>query len=299
MSASPTGSRAATRRIPRHARLTNSGKSGPARSGTTVAAISCAGMMPQHAHDRLFRANNPWERSMQFGNQSSGQRSALAAHRGVTITPLSRRFLPPTTAVAFAGQSAGSRPDIHAYRQIDPWRTEGCRGGEGRSIRTRLEPDRSWRVISAALFGVSARFVGGFAACGEIAISGFLLAFMSWTMAQVLAGCAAYGQAMHPCVIEDDTRERRDSGASAPDEPTPLPRTHEQRFCLESIVRSKTQRVDPPVWGAPIAPPWRKLRSRMCRAVAELRTLDDRSPRDLQLPRRDIEQIGRHGDRCQ
>ena len=40
--------------------------------------------------------------------------------------------------------------------------------------------------------------VAGFAACAEVAFPNFLLAVVSWIFAQVLEGCAAYGEAMYP-----------------------------------------------------------------------------------------------------
>ena len=43
--------------------------------------------------------------------------------------------------------------------------------------------------------------VAGFAACAAAAFPNFLLAVMSWTFAQVLAGCAAYGEAMYPGLV--------------------------------------------------------------------------------------------------
>jgi uncharacterized protein YjiS (DUF1127 family) len=202
------------------------------------------------------------------------------------------------------------RPHVHSYQPIDLDRTEGCRAGEGRLIRTRPEQNRSWRIIPAAAFGVSARLVGGLAACGEIAFSGFLLAFMSWTIAQVLAGCAAYAQAMYPCEIEDESRARMDSPACAPRESVPLPQWRKPQsvaavFAVDCVVQSETPRVDPPGWSASIASLWGELRSRISRqrarrlTIAELCALDDRSLRDIGLCRGDIEHIARHGDRCE
>jgi hypothetical protein len=49
--------------------------------------------------------------------------------------------------------------------------------------------------------------VAGFAACGEVAFPRLLVVVMSWTIAQVLAGCAAYAAARDPCFL--------DSGKSA------------------------------------------------------------------------------------
>jgi uncharacterized protein YjiS (DUF1127 family) len=246
---------------------------------------------------------------MQFEKQLPGHRSplALAAHRDTTTTFLSPRFSSSNAAATLVGRSSALRPHVHSCQPIDPGRIEGCRAGRGRLIRTGPEQDRSLRIIPAAMFGVSARLVGGLAACGEIAFSGFLLAFMSWTIAQVLAGCAAYAQAMYPCVAEDEPRARMDGPAR---EPVPLPQSRKPRFvaapvAVECVVRSKTPRVDPPAWNASIASLWGKFRSRLGRqlarrvTIAELRALDDRSLRDIGLCRGDIEHFARHGDRCE
>ena len=49
-------------------------------------------------------------------------------------------------------------------------------------------------VAAAARFIVKA--AAGFAACAEVAVANFLLTVVSWTFAQALAGCAAYGEAI-------------------------------------------------------------------------------------------------------
>lgn len=151
---------------------------------------------------------------MQFEKQLPRRRSplALASHRDGKITFLPSRFSSSSAGATFAGRSAAARPRVHSYQSIDLRRTDGRRTGEDGSIRTWPEQDRSWRFIRATMFGVSARVIGVFAGYGEIAFSGVLFAFMSWTIAQVLAGCAAYAQAMYPCVIDEERpRERTDS----------------------------------------------------------------------------------------
>lgn len=151
---------------------------------------------------------------MQFEKQLPRHRSplTLAAHRDGKITFLSSRFSSSDPTATFAGRSATVRPHVHSCQSSDLRRTDGRRAGADRSIQTWREQDRAWRVIRAAMFGVSARVIGTFAGCGEIAFSGFLFAFMSWTIAQVLAGCAAYSQAMYPCVFDEELpRERTDS----------------------------------------------------------------------------------------
>lgn len=244
---------------------------------------------------------------MQLRRQSSAQRPllVLAAHRGVPITSRSPLIASSNAVGKFSG------PLVHSYQPIDLRRIDGRRAGEGGSSRIQTEPDKSWRVVPAAIFGFSARFFGGFAACGEFAFSGFLFAFMSWTIAEVLAGCAAYAQAMYPCVIEDEPRERLGIAAPTTSEPVALPPTRGYRsvaadpVVVAYIVRSETPRVDPPRWSALIAGLWREFRSEIGReiarrrAIAELRALDDRSLRDVGLSRCDIDRVARYGDRCE
>jgi len=251
---------------------------------------------------------------MQHENQLPAHRSplTLAVHRDGKITFLFSRSSPSNAAATIAGRSSALRPHVHSYPSIGLRRPQTRRTGEDRSIRTWPEQDRSWRFIPAAMFGMSARVIGAFAGCGEIAFSGFLLAFMSWTFAQVLAGCAAYAQAMYPCVIdEDQARERTDSPEGARSEPIPLPLMRKDRSAaaapvrVEHVARLETSRVDPPARAASIAALWRGLRSRIARqrasrlAIAELRSLDDRSLQDVGLLRCDLEHIAGHGDRCE
>lgn len=248
---------------------------------------------------------------MQREKQLTGHRSqlALAAYRNVTTTSLPRRISSPRVAT-FAGRPAALRPQVYSYQPADLDRTEGGRAGEGSTIRMRPEPGRSWRVIPAALFGVSTRLVGGFAACGEIAFSGFLSAFMSWTIAQVLAGCAAYAQAMYPTAIDIEPRPHVDGPAGKPGELVLLRQPRKSRsgaaaVAAECIGQSETARVDPAGWLASMASLWERFRSGMGRrrarrlAIAELRALDDRSLQDIGLSRCDIERVSRYGDRCE
>ena len=59
-------------------------------------------------------------------------------------------------------------------------------------------PRRSDRMLAVI------RTVGGFAARSQAALADSLLAAMSWTIAQILAGCAEYCQAMYPTFVEPE-----------------------------------------------------------------------------------------------
>jgi uncharacterized protein YjiS (DUF1127 family) len=234
----------------------------------------------------------------------TGQRDAR------TISPSPSLSL-STTGPAFAGRSRALRPDVHSFQQIDLRRGEGYRTSEGTPIRTRPEQDASWRAIPTAMFGIGVRVIEGFAATGEIVFSGFLLAFMSWTMAEVLAGCAAYAQAMYPCYVEDETGGQADRGGPADAEHFPPSPSHQTAaavtvpVAVEYIALSEPPGVALRGWSASISLLAAKLWSRVRRerdrrlAMAELRSLDDRALRDIGICRGDIECFARDGDRCE
>ena len=94
---------------------------------------------------------------MQFEEQLPRHRSplTLAAHRDGKITFLSSRFSSSDPTATFAGRSATVRPHVHSCQSSDLRRTDGRRAGADRSIQTWREQDRAWRVIRAAMFGVS------------------------------------------------------------------------------------------------------------------------------------------------
>jgi uncharacterized protein YjiS (DUF1127 family) len=160
------------------------------------------------------------------------------------------------------------------------------------------------------VIGLTAKAVGRCATFGEVAFSGILLAALSWTFSQALAGCAAYAEAMYPNFVDlgehgdrhdpvDGTQSRRGipdrlqnhSSAAAPVE-------------AEYIERPQETRTSSPAWSASIASLVVKFRSRIRHerdrrlAIMELRALDDRTLRDIRISRCDIEYFARHGDRC-
>jgi hypothetical protein len=58
--------------------------------------------------------------------------------------------------------------------------------------------DARWRPTIAAKSGLMVKTVPGIVACSENACENFLVSILSWTFAQFLEGCAAYGKAMYP-----------------------------------------------------------------------------------------------------
>lgn len=237
----------------------------------------------------------------------TGQRDAR------TISPSSGLSL-STTGAAFVRRYRGVGPHVYSFQQIDLHRGESHRTSGGAPIRTRTEQDAPGRVIPAAIFRGSVWVIGALAATGEIVFSGFLLAFMSWTMAEVLAGCAAYAQAMYPCYVEDELVGQGDVGHGNSGNPSgmkPVLRSPSRRtesavtvpVAVECAVRSEARGVASPDWSAssvtsPAGKLWLRVRAMRDRrlAMAELRSLDDRALRDIGICRCDIECFARHGD---
>jgi hypothetical protein len=143
---------------------------------------------------------------MRFKNQLPGGPSlhGFALHGAAqTITPT----LPVANAgVTRAGQptAMGQRLRSHleiVHRAEADDRIASC---DDDGIGTVSERDACWSAILAERFRVVMKAIGGFAARGEAAFESVLLAAMSWTVAQVLAGCAEYCQAMYPTFAELD-----------------------------------------------------------------------------------------------
>jgi uncharacterized protein YjiS (DUF1127 family) len=250
---------------------------------------------------------------MHFEKQLPGNLSPLSfsAYRDARTISRSPRLSSSNTGPACAGSTGALRPHVQSFQQIDLRRGEGYRASERTAIRTRPERDASWRAIPTAMFGIGARVIEGFAATGEIVFSGFLLAFMSWTMAEVLAGCAAYAQAMYPCFVEDEPVGQGDRGNPSGAKPVLRSPSRQIEFTLvvpvavEYVVRSEAPGAASPGWSASITSLAGKLwsRARAVRerrlAMAELRSLDDRALRDIGISRCDIEYFARDGDRCE
>jgi len=168
------------------------------------------------------------------------------------------------------------------------------RNGNIITLRSPPEADPSWRAVSAAVSALMTRVATGVAICTEVAFPNVLFAVMSWTIAQALAGCAAYAEAMYPGYVEHV--DRNDPPRDAPSRCSgALPAEG------ECVVRPEAARPSSVDLRALIG----GFRSRMRRgrdrrlAMAELRALDDRSLRDIGISRSDIDYIARRGDRCE
>ena len=82
-------------------------------------------------------------------------------------------------------RNEASRDSIHLTTEIS-------------ALPASSEDDAPRRSTVAAASQLRVKTVAGFAARAAVAFPNFLLAVVSWTFAQALAGCAAYGEAMYP-----------------------------------------------------------------------------------------------------
>ena len=278
-----------------------SGTRKAARRVTTVALISSAGILRQHAQGRVSRANSFRERSMQFDKQFHGGRS-------------------PFVLTGHGDEASRCSTEISA-------------------LPASSEDDAPRRSTVAAASQLKVKTVAGFAACAAVAFPNFLLAVVSWTFAQALAGCAAYGEAMYPGLVGvGEPVDQSDPVRGTPSEhgnPSQLPsrtsglseispiandgirgrgpilvsrQTQSSAAALvktESVERSERTRAAAAGWSTSIASFLASLRSRIRRgrdsrlAIAELRALDDRRLRDIGISRCDIEHPAGRGDRCE
>jgi uncharacterized protein YjiS (DUF1127 family) len=201
------------------------------------------------------------------------------------------------------------------------------------------EDDVLGRSTVAAAAQLMVKAGAGFAACAGVAFPNFLLAVVSWTFAQALAGCAAYGEAMYPGFVgvgepvdqrdpvrgtqsEHENPNQLQSRTSGPSEISPIANdgirgrrpflvSRQTQFSAtalvktEDIERSEKTRAAAAGWSTSIASFLANLRSRIRRgrdsrpAIAELRAFDDRGLRDIGISRCDIEHPAGHGDRCE
>ena len=76
--------------------------------------------------------------------------------------------------------------------------------------------DAPWRSMLAWRFLAAIEPIGSLAARGAAALSGALLAAMSWIIAQIITGCAEYCQAMYPTFVELDELTESHDATNAP-----------------------------------------------------------------------------------
>jgi len=118
-----------------------------------------------------------------------------------TIAPL---FMTnPGNARAGTSKASGQRLRSH-LKVVDRAEADDRLASGEAAIRKSSGPEASRRSIFAGRFRAAVRAIGGFAVHGAAAFESIVLAVMSFAIAEMLAGCAAYCQAMYPTFVEPD-----------------------------------------------------------------------------------------------
>jgi uncharacterized protein YjiS (DUF1127 family) len=274
-----------------------------ARCVTAVALIRPAGMLRKHARDSISRSSVPWEKSMPFAKKLSNK---LARHQ--------------------------SRSQIRLPRQIYRTAVSDCPSNCDRPLLASSREDTSPPAILEALPCLMVKAVARFAEHVSTAFPNLLLAIISWTVAEFLAGCTAYAKAMYPAPQMAD--ERVDSSVPLPAACPPLDILPPKELGLILIAGNRNRSIgskelcfrlgqtDAVAGAAPdtenVASPTKgpeagsscppsiiasaiSLLARLRRAqaqrqaIVELQRLDHRMLRDIGISRCDVDHIARHG----
>jgi uncharacterized protein YjiS (DUF1127 family) len=250
---------------------------------TAVARNRGYGIVRKHGCRRTSHANLLWEKSMPFAKSSPCHRS--------------RSQIEPAR-----------RTSQHAVRDLNS-------NGERALVIPLSQRRAPTRPAAMTMSAMATKALNGISHFAEHTLPDFLVAVFSWIITETLAGCTAYAESLYPIPPAPEAAE------PALDE-TPRRRAPE-RLSLVSI----HARLDIVTCGKPTLAPtfdhadddsfaqpqrrpgalWRycsslgmfiaacALRVRRARArrqaIAELRTLDDRSLRDIGLSTCDIEYI--------
>jgi hypothetical protein len=99
------------------------------------------------------------------------------------------------------------RKRLPASRWPTDRRTNAARRYPMRPVTTHANPTSERTSANGGSWWPSRlmlKVVGTLASCSDIAFHSVILSVMSWTVAQVLEGCAAYAQGMYPYALEPD-----------------------------------------------------------------------------------------------
>jgi uncharacterized protein YjiS (DUF1127 family) len=158
-----------------------------------------------------------------------------------------------------------------------------------------LPQDASRRRIPPALSSLTV--TAATTLCAGNAFPGLLLAVFSWLIAEFLAACAAYGQAMH---APPQAAVSPPADAPGPEE---VKSSRDARPRLTPIsTQANRDAARNPAPRHPLrlaAACWSRIRQAQTRrrTMEELKNLDDRSLRDIGLCQSDVEHIARYGAR--
>ena len=216
-------------------------------------------------------------------------------------------------------RNKASRDSIHLTREVS-------------ALPASSEEDAPRRSTVAAASQLIVRTVAGF-------LPNFLLAVVSWTFAQALAGCAAYGEAMYPGFVGmGEPVDQRDPVQGAPSERGNLNQLQSRTSGLseissiandeirrrrpflvsrqtqsssaalvktEHLERSEKPRAASAGWRAFVMSFLARFRARIRRrrqgrvAIPELGAFDDRALRDTEFSSCEIEHPADRRDRCE
>lgn len=234
--------------------------------------------MQQHEQARLSEANRYWEMLVQFRNRIYYERSSLRVVKYRDETPTFLTYSPAQAGSMHAGQFAVLERRVQCPRVIQRPASPHDRIQAGsEALRAPSRAVRWWRAVTAVTFGLTARVVGEFHARTEITFSSVLLAILSWTISQILAGYAAYARTIHPYpACMDVSVDRDDPASGSPPEQSGKQQTR----------TLKASRDISPGAGEESRSSGRLLQWRQAR------------PGVRDEPRRDIGYVSRHGDHC-
>lgn len=192
---------------------------------------------------------------------------------------------------------------------------------------SRQDPPRP--AILAAVPSLMVKAVARFTVNAGIGFPGLLLAIISWTVTEFLAGCAAYAEAMYPAPVIPENHVHFGDPVSSESSSLPLKAkpyltviagNRDRLLRLEQAGQGAEARAErecalqpkqlpaealSPRHGLIVAPAisllWNFRRALVTRqkrrqAVMELRGLDDRTLRDIGISRSDVEHIASHED---
>jgi uncharacterized protein YjiS (DUF1127 family) len=248
--------------------------------------MSARGIFRKHGRGNFSPANATWEKSMSFVKQ-------LSDHR--------------------------SRSPIQPLGPIDDRPTENLLASRGRTVILSWPIEETpRRNIPAPLSRLLVSAVAGFSHCAGTVFPNFLSVILSWVIAEMLAGCAAYAEAMYPALLPAEAAEPQRvlamhgrSNAIAhlslvssnttdgirrrqPLSPRGPSSVANQPAQASSLVLHVTWLTSLGLFVAACRAKV-SLALEQRRAIAELRDLDERSLRDIGISYSDIGYVVRHG----
>jgi len=211
-----------------------------------------------------------------------------------------------------------SRAQIRPLRRAEPHPIQDLRRGDvaplvfsvpHRDKRVRRAPS-AWSLLTVRA-GTTLSY------CAGHALPALLIGFFSWAVAEILAGFAAYAEAMYPppaskALMPIETQVTHTPRGAKPSLNLMMMQVNGSAGCSNQIRPGARIAALPAEWrghGATArtdchvsltriaAARWSSMRQAVerRRAVAELRALDDRALRDIGIYRCNIEHIVRHG----